>query len=171
MFVLKTSSTRLQDMSWRSLQHVFSVTILHLSRRLEDVLKTSWKTKSCYAEDVLKTSWRLLVRRIEDVLVDEKLLRWRRLVDLSWRHHKDLSWRCLEDMSWRCLEEIFWRPLEDTMERNKILTGDLTNLNKYLTNLDFTNLYLAFLRRIQNSLITTQFYLSSYFETQEASLF
>ena len=48
----------LQDMSWRRLQHVFSVTILRLPRRFEDVLKTSWKTKNCYAEDVLKTSWR-----------------------------------------------------------------------------------------------------------------
>ena len=41
------------------LEGVFSVTILRLPRRLEDilqdVLKTSWKTKNCYAEDVLKT--------------------------------------------------------------------------------------------------------------------
>ena len=29
-----------------------------LQIRLEDVLKTSWKTKNCYAEDVLKTSWK-----------------------------------------------------------------------------------------------------------------
>ena len=61
---------RLQDMSSRRLQHFFSVTVLRLPRRLEDVLqkrledilqdvlKTSWKTKNCYAEDVLKTSWR-----------------------------------------------------------------------------------------------------------------
>ena len=48
-------------MSSRRLQHVFSVTILRLQRRLEDVLKTSWKTKNCYAEDVLKTC-------LEDVL-------------------------------------------------------------------------------------------------------
>ena len=39
----------LQDMSSRRLQHVFSVTILRLPRRLEDVLKTPCK-------DVLKTS-------------------------------------------------------------------------------------------------------------------
>ena len=47
---------------------VFSVTIFCLLRRLEDVLqirledllKTSWKTKNCYAEHVLKTSWRSL---------------------------------------------------------------------------------------------------------------
>ena len=67
---------RLQDVSWRRLQKVFSVTffvfqdvlktswrILKTSwktswRRLEDILKTSWKTKNCYSEDVLKTSSR-----------------------------------------------------------------------------------------------------------------
>ena len=43
--VLKTSSTRLR------LQHVFK-------KYLQDVFKTPWKTKNCYAEDVLKTSWR-----------------------------------------------------------------------------------------------------------------
>ena len=54
-------------------EHVFSVTIFHLPRRLEDVLqrlledisqdvlKMSGKTKNCYAEDVLKTC-------LEDVL-------------------------------------------------------------------------------------------------------
>ena len=62
-----------QDMPWRHRQHVFSVTILRLRRRLEDVFKTSrktpwrdlqdvfktsWKRKNCYAEDVFKTSWR-----------------------------------------------------------------------------------------------------------------
>ena len=57
----------LQDMSWRRLQHVFSVTILCLPRRLEDVLKTCLEDvlKTCledvlktYLEDVFKTSWR-----------------------------------------------------------------------------------------------------------------
>ena len=63
----------LQDISWRRLQNVFSVTICCLGRRFEDVLKTSRKTswrglgrkKNRYAEDVLriflenilKTSW------------------------------------------------------------------------------------------------------------------
>ena len=40
---------------WRSHQLVFSVTILCLPRRLEDVFNASWKMKNCYAEDVLKT--------------------------------------------------------------------------------------------------------------------
>ena len=80
LLVLKTSSTRLQDMSWRRLQHVFSVTVLRLPRRLEDVLKksckTSWKTKNCYAEDVLKTSWR------HDLKTS-----WRHILKTSWRHY------------------------------------------------------------------------------------
>ena len=54
---------RLQDMSLRHLEHFFSVTIFGLARRLQDVLqdvfKTSWKTKNYYTEDVLKTSSRL----------------------------------------------------------------------------------------------------------------
>ena len=56
LLVLKTSSRRFQDMSWRRLQHVFSVTILRLPRRLEDVLKTCLEDvlKTCL-EDVLKT--------------------------------------------------------------------------------------------------------------------
>ena len=64
----------LQDMSWRRLQHIFSVTIFRLPRYLEDVLqrsledisqdvlKTSWNTKNCYAEDVLKASWRHVLK-------------------------------------------------------------------------------------------------------------
>ena len=56
------SSRHLQDMSSRSLEEVFSVTIFCLSRRLQDLFKTSWKTKNCYVEDVLKKS----SRRLED---------------------------------------------------------------------------------------------------------
>ena len=78
LFISKTSSRRLQDMllrrlqnmSSRRLQDVFRVTIFRLSRRLEDVLKMSWKTKNCYAGDVLKTSSRHVLstssRRLED---------------------------------------------------------------------------------------------------------
>ena len=61
--VFETSSTsrRLQDMSSRRLEDVFSVTIFRLPRRLQDILKMSWKTKNCYAEDVLKMSGLLLL--------------------------------------------------------------------------------------------------------------
>ena len=68
------SSRCLQDMSWRRLQHVFSVTILRLPRRLEDVLE------------------------------DEKLLRWRRLEDVLKTCLEDVLKTCLEDAcktSWR----------------------------------------------------------------------
>ena len=57
--------------SWKRLQHVFSVTILRLARRLEDVLE------------------------------DEKLLRWRRLEDTSWRHILKAFWRHVLKTSWK----------------------------------------------------------------------
>ena len=55
------SSRRLQDMSLRSLQGIFSVPIFPLPRRLQDVLKT-------YLQDVFKTSWKTKNRYTEDVL-------------------------------------------------------------------------------------------------------
>ena len=75
LLVLKTSSTRLQDMSWRHIQYVFSTIILRLPRRLEEVLKTSCKTKNCYTEDVLKTSWRYVLKTS-----------WRPVSKMPWRH-------------------------------------------------------------------------------------
>ena len=69
------SSRRLQDMSWRCLQHFFSVTVFRLPRRLENVLKTSHKT-----------SWRRLGR--------QKIV----TLKTSWRRLEDMSWRCLEDV-------------------------------------------------------------------------
>ena len=76
--------------SWRRLQHVFSVTILCLPRRLEDVLQKR-------LEDVLKTYWRHLARRLEEVLEDETLLRWRRLEDVLKTYLEDVLKTCLED--------------------------------------------------------------------------
>ena len=100
LLVFKASWRRLQDMSWRRFQYVFSVTILCLPRRLEDVLQR------CH-EDVLKTSWRHLARHLQDVLENEKLLRWWRL--------ENMSWRLLEDMSWWCLQS--------DLESSKMFTG------------------------------------------------
>ena len=81
-------------MCWRRLQYAFSVTIFRLARRpediLQDVLKTSWKTKNWYAEDVLKTC-------LEDVL--KTCL-------------EDVLKTCLEEVLKTCLESIFktsWR--------------------------------------------------------------
>ena len=124
---------RLQDMPWRRLHHVFSVKTLRLPRLLENVLKTSWRCLKDILHNVFKTSCKTSLEPINCYAED--------VLKISWRHVLKTSWRCLEDIS--------WRRLEDTMERNKILTGDLTNLY-------FTNLYLAILRRIQNALIKTQ---------------
>ena len=82
LLVLKTSWILLQDMSWRRFQHIFSVTIFHLPRRLEDVLQ----------------------RRLENALEDEKLLCLRRLQDFLTTFLEDVLKRCLEDIfktSWR----------------------------------------------------------------------
>ena len=80
--VLKMSSRRICETSWRRFEDV-------LARRLEDVLKTSWKR----LEDVLKTSW----KRLEDVLKTS----WRRLKDI-WPRQIYWSWP-------RRLEDVFWR--------------------------------------------------------------
>ena len=97
--------------SWRRLQHVFSVTILRLPRRLEDILKTpcktSWKTKKCYAEDVINTSWRHILKTS-----------WRHVLKMSWRHYGDK-------------QNTYWGYLYLTN-----LNVYLTNL--YLTNLHLT---------------------------------
>ena len=76
--------------SWRRLQHVFSVTILRVPRRLEDVLQRRF-------EDVLKTSWRGLEDLLQDVLEDQKLLRWRRLQDVLKTSLEDVLKTYLED--------------------------------------------------------------------------
>ena len=99
-------------MPWKRVEDVFA-------RRLEDVLKTSWKR----LENVLKTSWRCLEevlktfwRRLADVLKTY----WRRLDKTSWRCFENVlktSWRRIEDVwprqiywSWpRRLEDVFWR--------------------------------------------------------------
>ena len=56
---------------------------------------------------------------------------------------------CLED-----LLNILWRETKHLLGISVYLSWDLTNLNVYLTSLYFTNLYLTTLKRIQNALIT-----------------
>ena len=100
--------------SWRCLQDVFA-------RRLEDVLKTSWRR----LENVLKTSWRgiedVFARRLEVVLKTS----WRRmektnilvLTKTSWTRLEHVIWRRMINKnifvfiktSWRRLEDVFWR--------------------------------------------------------------
>ena len=100
----------------------------HLPRRLEDVLKTSSK-------DVLKTSWRHLE--------DEKLLRWRRLQDVSETKTKCLLGISVSNKSKRVYNKSILR---------KSVSGKSEANSK--------------------SLIRTQYFqYSSYFETQAAFLF
>ena len=119
LLVLRKSSRHLQDMSWRRLQHAFSVTIWHLPKHLEDilqdVLKMSWKTTNCYAGDVLKTCWRYALKTC-----------WRHVLKTSWRYVLKMSWRHVLKTSWRHYgdkQNTYWGYLY------------LTNLNVYLTNL------------------------------------
>ena len=79
IFVFKTCWRRPKDMSWRPLQHFFSVTIFCLPRRLlpntswrclKDIsqghFKTFWKMKNCYTEDMSS-------RCLEDVFEKNKM--------------------------------------------------------------------------------------------------
>ena len=118
--------------SWRRLQHVLSVAIFRLPRRLQGVFKTSWRR-------LAKTSWKT-----------KKLLHLTRLQDIfktSWRHVLKTFWRHVLKTSSRRL-----------VEKQKVYWGYLylANLNVYLTNLYFPNLYLTKLRQIRNALIWTQ---------------
>ena len=70
LLALKTFSTRLQHNNFMPSKTSW--------RRLRDVLKTSWKTKNCYAEDVSKTSGRHVLK-----------MSWRNVLKTSWRHYED----------------------------------------------------------------------------------
>ena len=136
---------------------------------LQDVLKTSsrhvLKTSStrlqCNNFTSSKTSW----RRLEDVFKTSRKTSWRRLgrrkivtLKTSWRRLEDMSWRRLEDMSWRRLgdkQNVYWGCLY------------VTNLNVYLTNQYFTNLYLTKGKPKMHSLEPNNFEI----ETQAVFLF
>ena len=83
LFASETSWRRLQDMSSRRLQDVFSVTIFRLPRRLPDVFKTSSKRLGRRKIVTLKTCWR-------------------RLQDMSWRPINV----CWERFRWKSTEEL-----------------------------------------------------------------
>ena len=97
MFVSKTSSRHLQDMSSRRLQCNNSLSSKTSWRRLQDVLKTY----------------------LQDVLEDEKLLRWRRA--------EDVFKTCLEDVfktSWRPTN-VCWVLSENLWNKSfKLLSGN-----------------------------------------------
>ena len=112
-------------MSWRRLQHVFSITIFCLSRRLENVLQI----------------------RLEDVLKASRKTFWRRLGRRKIVLLKTCS-RRLDDVL-----KTPWRKTKCLLAISASNHGLLTNINHYLTNLYLTSLYFTNLRRIQNSLI------------------
>ena len=129
------------DSSLNKISSIFGLSkhLLVLKTSCKYVLKTSWKTKHCYAEDVLKTSWRhVLNTSWRHVLkMSWRLVlktSWRHVLKMSWRHALKTSWRHVLTTSWRCLgdkQNVYWEYLY------------LTNLNLYLINLHLTYLYLT----------------------------
>ena len=88
----RKSSSHVFKTSWRRLQRnnfSSSKTSCELSsRRLQDVFKTSWKTKHCHAGGVLKTSSRNVSktssRRVEDQqMLAGKLWNW---IFIGWKY-------------------------------------------------------------------------------------
>ena len=101
--------------TWNLFPLLLNFSVL-LATRLEDVLKTSWKTKYCYAEDVLKTSWRHVLKTS-----------WRNVFKTSWRHVLKTSWRqteCLLGISVcskaKCVfsKSIFHKSISDKSKAN-----------------------------------------------------
>ena len=69
--------------------------------RLENVLKMSWRRFSRRLKDVLKTSWQDVLRTT-----------WRRLgkvLKTSWRRMSKTNILVLTKTSWRRLKGVFWR--------------------------------------------------------------
>ena len=56
--LLSTNANKQTQQTFVGLQHIFSVTILGLPRRLEDVLKTFSRPLERHLKDVFKTSWK-----------------------------------------------------------------------------------------------------------------
>ena len=80
--LLNTSTPANLSWSWRRLQHVFSVTILRPSRRLQDEKLLRWKR----LQDTLK-------KCLEYVITHVLKTSWRHVLKMSWRHVFKTSWR------------------------------------------------------------------------------
>ena len=80
--VLKTSSRRLEDTSWKHLQDIsqrcpevtFSVTISCLPRRFEDDSKTSWKMENCCSDYIFKTYSKYVLKTSSTRFRDQQIL-------------------------------------------------------------------------------------------------
>ena len=146
------------DSSLNKISSIFGLSkhLLVLKTSCKYVLKTSWKTKHCYAEDVLKTSWR-------------------HVLNTSWRHVLKMSWRlvlktCLEDVLKTCLEDVLETCLEDVLKtcvddvlkmswrQTKCLLGiSLSDKSKSVSDKSTSHISIFDKSsRIQNALIRTQ---------------
>ena len=104
--------------SWRRLEDDFSVTFFCLSRRLQDVLKTSSR------HNCKNSSWRrleedVLHEGLEDVLKTSR----RRLAKTFWRRLEDVFGRGFANTSGRRREDVLeneellhWRRLQDVFK-------------------------------------------------------
>ena len=95
LFLQETHSSSKVEQKWK--EDFNPANICWSWRRLQHVFSVTILRLPRRLEKVLKTSWRRLARR--------------KIVTLK--------------KSWRRLEDISWRRFEDTMNRNKILTGDI----------------------------------------------
>ena len=92
----------------------------------QDILKTSWKTKNCYAEDVLKTCLEEVLKTCLEVILKTCL--------------EEVLKTCLEDVLKTCLEDVLKTYLENVFKtswrKKKKEWGYmyLTNLNVCVSN-------------------------------------
>ena len=111
--------------SWKNFNHK-TLPSKHSSwwRRVEDVLKTSWRclqwTFFCFPRRPANTSW----RHLEDVLKTS----WRRLVKKFWKRPGDVLKTSLEGVPETHLEDVLedekllhWRSLQDVFQHKKCL--------------------------------------------------
>ena len=89
-------------MSWKRFKDV-------MTRRYENVLKTSWRRMDKNILILTNTSWRCL----EDVF-------WRRMINKNIFVFINTSWRRLEDVFWRRRRKISSRRLQDAFIKTNI---------------------------------------------------
>ena len=99
-----------------------------LKASLQDLLKISWKR----LENVLKTSWRRFCRRLEDVLKTS----WQDVLQMSWRRFRKTSWRRLLKTNdygeyIRLDQDIFKTSSEDEETSSRRLHQDECLLGNY----------------------------------------
>ena len=126
--VFKTSSRHVFKTSWRHLQrNNFSsskTSSRSFARCLQDVFKTSWKMKNCYAEDVFKTSLIHVFKTSSRHIFKTSSRGLQRNNFSSSKTSSRGFARCLQDVfktSLRRLHKTSSRRLEDVLEDQKLL--------------------------------------------------